>query len=150
MTIPHVYAARQALVTLAVLAACAASARGEVGVGAGPIEGAEVLFDGTREMLDAKWTYWNGPRFSSSLPIKWKIVRRSGRRGHGRDDRRSGCGGRQVRHGGRRDQEEVPGLSGCTSNSLSSRKVGIAACTCRIAMKSRCWMGTRRRTEWVP
>ena len=25
-------------------------------------------------MLDAKWIYWQGPRFASSLPIKWKIV----------------------------------------------------------------------------
>ena len=46
----------------------------DVGVGAAPIKGAEVLFDGTRKMLDDKWTYWKGPRFSSSLPIKWKIV----------------------------------------------------------------------------
>jgi hypothetical protein len=46
----------------------------EVGVGAKPVEGAEVVFDGTREMLDAKWTYWQGPRFASALPIKWKIV----------------------------------------------------------------------------
>ena len=45
-----------------------------VGVGAKPIEGAEVIFDGSRAMLDAKWTYWEGPRFGSSLPIKWKIV----------------------------------------------------------------------------
>jgi hypothetical protein len=50
------------------------SARGEVGVGAGPIDGAEVLLDGSRQMLHQKWTYWQGPRFSSSLPIKWKIV----------------------------------------------------------------------------
>ena len=49
-------------------------ARANVGVGAKPIPGAEVLFDGTREMLDAKWTYWAGPRFASALPIKWKIV----------------------------------------------------------------------------
>jgi len=33
-----------------------------------------VVFDGSREMLDAKWTYWQGPRFGSSMPIKWKIV----------------------------------------------------------------------------
>jgi hypothetical protein len=46
----------------------------DVGVGAKPIPGAEVIFDGTRAMLDSKWTYWQGPRFSSSLPIKWKIV----------------------------------------------------------------------------
>jgi hypothetical protein len=45
-----------------------------VGVGAKPVDGAEVVFDGSREMLDAKWTYWKGPRFASELPIKWKIV----------------------------------------------------------------------------
>ena len=39
-----------------------------------PIEGAELVFDGSREMLDSKWTYWEGPAFASSLPIKWKIV----------------------------------------------------------------------------
>ena len=49
-------------------------ARAEMGVGAKPIPGAEVILDGTREMLDEKWTYWDGPRFSSSLPIKWKVV----------------------------------------------------------------------------
>ena len=46
----------------------------DVGVHAKPIEGAEVILDGTRKMLDEKWTYWEGPRFSSSLPIKWKVV----------------------------------------------------------------------------
>lgn len=45
-----------------------------VGVGAKPIEGAEVILDGSRAMLDDKWTYWEGPGFKSSLPIKWKIV----------------------------------------------------------------------------
>jgi hypothetical protein len=45
-----------------------------VGVGAKPIPGAELIFDGSRQMLDAKWTYWQGPRFGSALPIKWKIV----------------------------------------------------------------------------
>ncbi|MDB4544409.1 DUF1080 domain-containing protein [Akkermansiaceae bacterium] len=45
-----------------------------VGVGAKPVDGAEVIFDGSRKMLDEKWTYWKGPRFSSALPIKWKIV----------------------------------------------------------------------------
>lgn len=46
----------------------------EVGVGAKVPKGAELLFDGSREMLDEKWTYWEGPRFSSELPIKWEIV----------------------------------------------------------------------------
>ncbi|HEV7868958.1 MAG TPA: DUF1080 domain-containing protein [Chthoniobacteraceae bacterium] len=46
----------------------------EVGVGAKPLPGAEVIIDGTRETLDQKWTYWEGPRFASALPIKWKIV----------------------------------------------------------------------------
>lgn len=46
----------------------------DVGVGAKPLPGAEVIIDGSRKMLDGKWTYWKGPRFSSELPIKWKIV----------------------------------------------------------------------------
>lgn len=46
-----------------------------IGVAAKPEQGAEVIFDGTRETLDANWTYWEGPRYSSSLPIKWKIVK---------------------------------------------------------------------------
>jgi Domain of Unknown Function (DUF1080) len=46
----------------------------DTGVGAKPLAGAQVLFDGTRKMLDEKWTYWEGPGFKSSLPIKWKIV----------------------------------------------------------------------------
>ena len=58
----------------AVLLAISQTAHADVGVGAKPIEGAEVLIDGSREMLDAKWTYWQGPGFKSSLPIKWKIV----------------------------------------------------------------------------
>lgn len=51
-----------------------AYAQERVGVGANAPVGAEVLFDGSREMLDKKWTYWEGPRFSSELPIKWEVV----------------------------------------------------------------------------
>jgi len=50
------------------------SARAATGVGARPLGGAEVIFDGSRSMLDEKWTYWTGPRFGSSLPIKWPVV----------------------------------------------------------------------------
>lgn len=50
------------------------AAQAHIGVGAQAPEDAEVLFDGTREMLDEKWTYWEGPRFASALPIKWEIV----------------------------------------------------------------------------
>ena len=46
----------------------------EIGVGTKAPENAEVIFDGSRKMLDEKWTYWEGPRFASELPIKWKIV----------------------------------------------------------------------------
>jgi len=55
-------------------AAFAAGADKHVGVGAKPIPGAEVIIDGTRKTLDDKWTYWQGPGFKSSMPIKWKIV----------------------------------------------------------------------------
>lgn len=50
------------------------SVMADVGVQAEPVDGATVIFDGSREMLDDKWTYWEGPRYSSSLPVKWKIV----------------------------------------------------------------------------
>lgn len=64
------------LLSLAALLALGTSVQADdhIGVGAKPIAGSEVIFDGSREMLDAKWTYWKGPRFSSSLPIKWKIL----------------------------------------------------------------------------
>jgi hypothetical protein len=32
------------------------------------------LFDGSRESLDTHWKYWEGPRFSSAMPVKWEIV----------------------------------------------------------------------------
>jgi hypothetical protein len=46
----------------------------QVGVGTKPPKGAEVYLDGSRKMLDEKWTYWNGPRLAASLPIKWTVV----------------------------------------------------------------------------
>ena len=59
---------------LALFVTTTSSAWADVGVGAKAIAGAQVIFDGSRKMLDENWTYWKGPRFSSSLPIKWKIV----------------------------------------------------------------------------
>jgi hypothetical protein len=59
---------------LALFALSLNAAEKSIGVGAKPLPGAEVVFDGTRAMLDEKWTYWEGPGFKSSLPIKWKIV----------------------------------------------------------------------------
>lgn len=46
----------------------------KTGVGTKAPKKAEVIFDGSRKMLDEKWTYWEGPRFSSELPLKWEIV----------------------------------------------------------------------------
>lgn len=56
------------------LSMCPIVSRADIGVGAEPPAGADWLFDGSRKMLDEKWTYWDGPRFASELPIKWKIV----------------------------------------------------------------------------
>ena len=49
------------------------ASRNDVGVGVSAPESAEIFFDGSREMLDEKWTYWEGPRLKASLPIKWEI-----------------------------------------------------------------------------
>ena len=46
----------------------------QTGVGTQAPKKAEMLFDGSREMLDEKWTYWEGPRLAATLPIKWQLV----------------------------------------------------------------------------
>ena len=57
------------------LTACSTVTGGSrVGLGVKAPRDADVIIDGTRATLDDKWTYWQGPRFASSLPIKWKIV----------------------------------------------------------------------------
>jgi hypothetical protein len=50
------------------------SLKAQVGVGEKAPKNAEVFFDGSRKMLDEKWTYWDGPRLKATLPIKWFIV----------------------------------------------------------------------------
>ena len=45
----------------------------QVGVGTPPPKDAMVLFDGSKQSLHTNWTYWDGPRLSASLPIKWEI-----------------------------------------------------------------------------
>jgi hypothetical protein len=44
-----------------------------IGVGAGPTPDTILMFDGSREMLDENWEYWEGPRFAGEPPIKWAI-----------------------------------------------------------------------------
>ncbi len=47
----------------------------QVGVGTKAPNKSDIYFDGSRKMLDEKWTYWEGPRLKASLPIKWFIVK---------------------------------------------------------------------------
>ena len=47
----------------------------QTGVGTKAPKGAEVYLDGSRKMLDEKWIYWEGPRFSAKPPIKWTVVK---------------------------------------------------------------------------
>ena len=46
----------------------------QVGVGAKKIRGTKMYFDGKAKTLHKKWTYWNGPRLTAELPIKWPLV----------------------------------------------------------------------------
>ncbi|UZD24724.1 DUF1080 domain-containing protein [Algoriphagus halophytocola] len=57
-----------------VLAGSVTLAFGQVGVGAKPIKGAKVYLDGSKKSLKKNWTYWEGPRFSAEMPIKWPEV----------------------------------------------------------------------------
>lgn len=63
-----------ALFAVAAWISTAAVDAAEVGLGVQPPEGADVIIDGSRKTLDEKWIYWEGPRFASSMPIKWRIV----------------------------------------------------------------------------
>lgn len=51
------------------------NAQAQTGVGQKAPKGATVYFDGTSEMLHKNWEYWQGPRFSAQMPIKWEIVK---------------------------------------------------------------------------
>ncbi len=68
----HPYLLSTALALL--VCALAVAEEKSIDVGAMPPPGATMLLDGSRQMLDALWTYWEGPGFAASLPIKWKIV----------------------------------------------------------------------------
>ena len=65
---------RQLFTALVLATPLLGSAFAGTGVGAKPLEGAEVILDGSRAMLDEKWIYWEGPGFKSAMPIQWKIV----------------------------------------------------------------------------
>lgn len=65
---------KQVIILCIIALGFSATSFGQLGVGAKPIKGAELVFDGTRESLDANWEYWEGPRFAAEMPIKWKIV----------------------------------------------------------------------------
>lgn len=52
---------------------CSSSEAG-LGVGAPSPKAAVQLFDGSTASLHENWKYWEGPRFSTSMPIKWELV----------------------------------------------------------------------------
>ena len=59
------------IITMCALALICSFSYGQTGVGTEPIKGAKLYLDGSREMLNKHWEYWEGPRFSSEMPIKW-------------------------------------------------------------------------------
>ncbi len=68
------FSQRAALILIFLWVSLQSSGDENVGVGVAAPPEAEMLFDGSPKMLHEKWTYWEGPRFGSSLPIKWPIV----------------------------------------------------------------------------
>lgn len=77
MKFPRALSAGAFIVAAGLLSSCALVGHDEkapIGVGAKAPDSSLVLLDGTRKSLDENWTYWQGPGFASSLPIKWKAV----------------------------------------------------------------------------
>ena len=56
--------------SLLVIATATARINSNIGVGAKAPAESEVIIDGTRATLDAKWIYWEGPGFKSAMPIQ--------------------------------------------------------------------------------
>ncbi len=50
------------------------SLEAQTGVGVKPIKGAKLYLDGSKKSLEKNWEYWEGPRFSAEMPIKWPEV----------------------------------------------------------------------------
>ncbi|WP_075350988.1 3-keto-disaccharide hydrolase [Algoriphagus marinus] len=50
------------------------SLQAQTGVGQKPEKGAKVYLDGSKKSLEKNWIYWEGPRFSAEMPIKWPEV----------------------------------------------------------------------------
>jgi hypothetical protein len=77
MKFPRALSAGAFVLAAGLLSSCALVGHDEkapIGVGAKAPDSSLVLLDGTRKSLDENWTYWQGPGFASSLPIKWKAV----------------------------------------------------------------------------
>jgi hypothetical protein len=65
----------QQIVLFIILMLLVANLQAQTGVGTKPPAGAEIFLDGSRKMLDEKWTYWTGPGRTIALPIKWTVVK---------------------------------------------------------------------------
>jgi len=70
MKISHVHLTYLA-VSFFFISSCAAQ---KPGVTSSGNDNAIILFDGSAELLHQNWAYWEGPRFSTEMPIKWQIV----------------------------------------------------------------------------
>ncbi|MBI1227660.1 MAG: DUF1080 domain-containing protein [Bacteroidetes bacterium] len=46
-----------------------------IGVGASKVVGAKMYFDGDPKCLKKYWKYWEGPRLSAQMPVKWPLVK---------------------------------------------------------------------------
>jgi hypothetical protein len=149
MTSFHILRLKNLLVFLVLLTFPLMQVNAQVGVGAKAPADAEILFDGTREMLDQKWTYWDGPRLAASLPIKWQIVDDPVDKGTAvSSNDPAGAGGKYGRLISSRKRNS--GIFGCTSNSSSPHRAAIAAYICKTVMKSRFWTEIRPRMVWRP
>ncbi len=73
MISPTTNSLRWLLLLVTVTASVALTGKEPIGVGARAPKGAEILFDGSRRMLDQKWIYWKGPGVVATLPIKWAV-----------------------------------------------------------------------------
>jgi hypothetical protein len=60
-----------AFLSLIAIALTIPFSNGQSYLGSKPPIGAKLYLDGTKKSLEENWKYWEGPRFSAEMPIKW-------------------------------------------------------------------------------
>ncbi len=111
-------------------------------------KGAKVYLDGTAKSLHKNWKYWEGPRFSAEMPIKWPEVTDpvDGGKAISSNDP-AGAGGKY----GAADivtKDEFRDFEAHVEFLIKKKRVATAESIFKTGTKSKSWMETTACMAW--